>query len=131
MGRLTGRRPLDASELAANLDAFLEEGRLFLLFDALNEMPQTGFKERSRRLRQFIDAWSEKGNRFLVTCRALDYGEELAGLQRIEIQPLTDEQIQGFIQNELAEDWTLLWQALTEQQNHQRRLLIWPATLMC
>jgi hypothetical protein len=69
-----------APELANNLDAFLEEGRLFFLFNALNEMPCEGLKGHTRALRQFIDTWSEKGNRVLVTCRALDYGEELTGL---------------------------------------------------
>ncbi|NJN99603.1 MAG: hypothetical protein HC875_38625 [Anaerolineales bacterium] len=85
-----------APELAANLEGYLEAGRLFFLFDALNEMPRDGYRERAAALRRFIDRWRAKGNRFLVTCRVLDYGEELSGLQRIEIQPLNDEQIHTF-----------------------------------
>jgi formylglycine-generating enzyme required for sulfatase activity len=112
-----------ASELAANLEDYLEAGKLFLLFDALNEMPHEGYRERTLALRLFIDEWSAKENRFLVTCRVLDYGEELFGLQRVEVQPLTDELIRIFLQNELPEDWSVLWQTLAERGDSQHRLL--------
>lgn len=102
-----------APELAANLRAYLEAGRLLLLFDALNEMPQEGYRDRCRALRTFIDEWAAKGNRVVVTCRALDYGEELSGLQRIEVERLSDEQIQHFLENELPETWRTLWSALS------------------
>lgn len=110
-------------QLAANLDSYLEQGKLFLLFDALNEMPHENYKQRVLALRHFIDRWSANGNRFLVTCRVLDYGEELSGLQRIEIQPLTDEQIRSWLQNELPQVWQQLWQQLAESEDSHRRLL--------
>jgi formylglycine-generating enzyme required for sulfatase activity/class 3 adenylate cyclase len=112
-----------AQELAANLEAYLEAGKLFFLFDALNEMPLEGYRERSMALRRFIDQRSAKGNRFLVTCRILDYGEELDGLQRVEVQPLSDDQIQLFLQNELPEKWPALWQTLTHSDDSRHRLL--------
>ncbi len=115
-----------APELAANLAGYLEQGRLFLLFDALNEMPREDYKTRAQQLRRFIDHWQKKGNRFLVTCRVLDYGEELQGLQRVEIQPLDDDQIRTFLQKELPGDWPRLWQALTQgeaqTQNRQSKI---------
>ena len=85
-----------AQELATNLEIYLEAGKLFFLFDALNEMPHKGYRERSLSLRRFIDQNSEQGNRFLVTCRILDYSEELSGLQRVEVQPLSDEKVRQF-----------------------------------
>ena len=103
-----------APELAANLENYLEAGRLFFLFDGLNEMPQQGYQDRVWALRRFIDQWASKGNQFLVTCRALDYGEELTGLQRIEIQPLTDAQIRALLQSELPDSWQVLWHKLAE-----------------
>ncbi len=112
-----------ARELAACLETYLESGKLFLLFDALNEMPLEGYRERSMTLRRFIDRWSARGNRFLVTCRILDYSEELAGLQRVEVQPLSDDQIQVFLQNELPENWQALWQTLIRSDDRRRRLL--------
>ena len=112
-----------APELADNLKGCLEKGRLFCLFDALNEMAKEGYAERAQALRAFIDQWSPKGNRFLITCRVLDYGEELSGLQRVEIQPLSDEQIKGFVQNELPETWEALWKELSKEVDGDRSLL--------
>jgi formylglycine-generating enzyme required for sulfatase activity/class 3 adenylate cyclase len=112
-----------ASELAANLEAYLEAGKLFFLFDALNEMPLEGYSERCLALRRFIDQRSAQGNRFLVTCRILDYSEELSGLQRVEVQPLSDDKILHFLQNELPEEWQALWQTLTQSDDSPHYLL--------
>jgi formylglycine-generating enzyme required for sulfatase activity/class 3 adenylate cyclase len=112
-----------AQELAANLEEYLEAGKLFFLFDALNEMPLAGYRERSLALRRFIDQRSAQGNRFLVTCRILDYGEDLSGLQRVEVQPLSDNRIKHFLQNELPDEWQALWQTLTQSEASRHRLL--------
>ncbi|MDX1738623.1 MAG: SUMF1/EgtB/PvdO family nonheme iron enzyme, partial [Alphaproteobacteria bacterium] len=122
-GGLTKAGHWGASELAVNLESYLEDGKLFLLFDALNEMPIKGYHERSFALRQFIDRWSVSGNSFLVTCRILDYSEELSGLQRVEVQPLSNEKIQLFLQNEIPEEWEELWQILTQSDTCPQRLL--------
>ena len=82
-----------------------------------------GYRERCLVLRRFIDQGSAQGNRFLVTCRTLDYSEELSGLQRVEVQPLSDDKIRRFLQNELHEDWQALWQALTQGDDSPHRLL--------
>jgi formylglycine-generating enzyme required for sulfatase activity len=112
-----------APHLAANLEQYLAQGKLLLLFDALNEMPRQGHEGRTHALRRFIDRWASKGNRFLFTCRVLDYGEELSGLQRVEVQPLDDGQIQAFLDKELPEDGPALWGVLTEEGDEQHRLL--------
>jgi formylglycine-generating enzyme required for sulfatase activity len=59
----------------------------------------------------------------VVTCRILDYSEELSGLQRVEVQPLNDQKIQQFLQNEIPEEWQGLWQILTRSDNCPHRLL--------
>ncbi len=105
--------------VAANLTAYLEAGQLLLLFDALNEMPQEHYRERCQVLRAFIEKWSARGNRFVVTCRRLDYEGQLSGLQRVEVQSLSDAQIQQFLQNELPEQWQALWQALVRDDAHR------------
>jgi len=111
-----------APELAGSLWDFLETGALFILFDGLNEIPLHGYGERCAALREFIDHWSARGNRFLVTCRILDYGEELSGLQRVEVQALSDAQIQLFLRNEVPHRWHALWQRL-QQGDGSHRLL--------
>ncbi|MCP4358682.1 MAG: SUMF1/EgtB/PvdO family nonheme iron enzyme [Chloroflexi bacterium] len=105
-----------ASELASALPHFLETGQLFFLFDALNEMPHEGFEDRVQALRQFINKWADKGNRFLVTCRVLDYGEELSDLQRIEIKPLDNDRVRRFLQNELPQSGNALWHAINQNE---------------
>ena len=110
-------------ELAANLREYMEAGKLLFLFDALNEMPVEEYRERCLELRRFIDLQSARGNRFVVTCRVLDYGEELSGLQRVEVQPLSDGQIQRFLQNELPDKWLALWQTLTQDDDSRHSLL--------
>ncbi len=91
-----------AKALAVNLYGYLQAGRLLILFDALNEMPAKGYNKRVQDLRHFIDQWSAEGNRFLVTCRVLDYDKELEGLQRVEVQPFNETQIKTFIQKNLT-----------------------------
>jgi formylglycine-generating enzyme required for sulfatase activity len=112
-----------APDLVANLEGYLEAGKLFFLFDALNEMPHEEYKEHAQALRHFIDRWSPKDNRFLVTCRVLDYGVELSGLQRVEVLPFSNSQIRNFLQNELQGEWEALWRALLEGKAKKRRLL--------
>jgi class 3 adenylate cyclase len=109
--------------LATHLQRYLEKGKLFFMLDALNEMPQAGYRESSSALRRFIERWSVRGNRFLVSCRRLDYGEELSGLQRVEVMPLTSDKIRQFLQNELPERWQSLWQILEKDEKNRRPLL--------
>jgi len=110
-------------ELAAGLGAYLKAGKLLFLFDGLNEMPHEVYAERARALRRFINQWSPNGNLFVVTCRVLDYGEELLGLKRVEIQPFSDDQIKDFLRQDLPKTWEDLWQELTEESDTQRSLL--------
>jgi len=111
-----------APELAAHLAIYLDAGKLFFLFDAMNEMPLEGYRERCAALREFIDRGSAQGNRYLVTCRILDYGGEFSGLQRVEIQPLSDDQIQRFLQNELPAKWHGLWGMLCSNDTQHQLL---------
>ncbi|GAB4452570.1 MAG: hypothetical protein Kow0031_34990 [Anaerolineae bacterium] len=110
-----------APELAGNLSGYLEAGRLFILFDALNEMPADGFAHRAGLLRDFIEQWQAAGNRFVVTCRVLDYGQQLQGLQRVEVQPFSDEQIQTLLQKVLDSHWPKMWRALTGDNSSDNR----------
>ncbi|MBI3909434.1 MAG: CHAT domain-containing protein, partial [Armatimonadetes bacterium] len=112
-----------APELANHLQDYLPAGRLLLLCDGLNEMPREGYAARVADLRRFIDQWVKTGNRFMVTCRVLDYGAELDGLQRVEVQPFNDQQIRACIQQRLPDRWEGLWQALSRGQDAQHRLL--------
>jgi energy-coupling factor transporter ATP-binding protein EcfA2 len=112
-----------APELAENLTDYLQHGRLFCLFDALNEMPHTDYADRVQALRRFINSWAPKGNRFMVSCRVLDYGEELSSLQRVEVQPLRKEQVAEFAKRELPETWEAFLEELKKEGSGERSLL--------
>jgi formylglycine-generating enzyme required for sulfatase activity len=112
-----------APELAANLEGYLEVGRLIILFDALNEMPSQDFDQRVECLHTFIDRWQQKGNRFLVTCRKLDYTRGLSGLQRVEVLPFSDQQIQELLQKVLKKYWQAMWEIIAQGSDEARRLL--------
>ena len=84
-----------------DLSAGLRAGRLLLLFDALNEMPYEdapAYRRKVAALRRFSEEWA--GSRMLFTCRSRDYSEPL-GLTQVEIERLSDERVQSFLQRYL------------------------------
>jgi formylglycine-generating enzyme required for sulfatase activity len=87
--------------LKALAPEYLQEGRLLLLFDALNEMPRRDYRQRLKRLRRFVDEYPN--NRYVFACRTLDYDVNL-GLQRVEIEPLDAMRIRKFSLNYLASE---------------------------
>jgi predicted NACHT family NTPase len=63
-----------AQFIASNLEAMLQVGRVCLIFDALDEMPQDSYQERYQALKEFMVMWEGFGdNRFIYSCRILDY----------------------------------------------------------
>ena len=92
----------------------LRAGEVLLLFDALNEMPFSDLREYRRKvndLRRFaLEEWP--GNQVVFTCRSRDYGEPL-GLPQVEIERLSDERIQHYLETRLASDLAgLAWEKL-------------------
>ena len=84
------------------LNSYLQSGRCILLWDAFNEMPfesERQYAAKLRALKQFMTNYP--GNRFIWSCRRLDYSANLP-LQRVEVLPLSDENIRQFFHN-LAE----------------------------
>ncbi len=59
-----------------------------MLFDALDEMPQQSYRQRTDILEEFVSYWKKKapGNRFVLSCRWLDYNEAFS-VDEIVIQP--------------------------------------------
>lgn len=91
----------------------LRRGELFLLCDALNEMPfenDRDYREKVAAWRRFVGEWP--GNRLVFTCRSRDYGEPL-GLPQVEIERLDDGRVREFLSKYLvperaAEAWARL-----------------------
>ena len=96
-------------ELAPHLSAYLRAGRVILLLDALNEMPQRGYRDRVGRIQALLDQYPDAP--VVVTCRALDYEEKLR-LEKLEIKPLDPERQRAYLRRYLGETEgeKLFWQ---------------------
>jgi formylglycine-generating enzyme required for sulfatase activity len=107
LGGYTGHGPFEAylarhlGPLADRMEIYRAAGRLTLLLDGLNEMPQTGYEQRVGRIRSFLDCYPEET--VVVTCRELDYVVKLEQLQKVETAPLDVTRIRLFLHNYLGE----------------------------
>jgi hypothetical protein len=88
--------------LAANLESLLREGRLACIFDALDEMPQDRSDLRYRELKSFMSYWGQigKGNRFIYSCRCLDY-DPAFDVDEVIIDPFDRWRIRRFLERNL------------------------------
>lgn len=88
-----------------DLEGRLRRGGVFLLIDALNEMPfrdAADYRARVGAWRRFAtEEWP--GNRIIFTCRGRDYSEPL-GLPQVEIERLDDGRVQTFLDHYLGVD---------------------------
>jgi formylglycine-generating enzyme required for sulfatase activity len=100
-----------------DLDGLLKAGRLFLLLDGLNEMDHAGdYDERVEAWREFAVEAAKSGSRLLFSCRDLNYSASLSSeglpVPHIRIQPMTDPQVQEFLDLYLPEDSQRVWSEL-------------------
>jgi energy-coupling factor transporter ATP-binding protein EcfA2 len=107
LGGYTGAEPpLDyimrsAGSLGPHLLAYLKAGRAVLLLDALNEMPQNDYRERVKRIKALLDRFRDAP--VLVTCRALNYIEEL-NLGKLKIRPLDERRQREYLRRYLGDE---------------------------
>jgi formylglycine-generating enzyme required for sulfatase activity len=114
---LWGRRYSDLPPFAQLLD----ERRMVLLIDGLNEMPHTSFDDYRTR----ILAWKHflretvadrPGLRVVFACRSLDYGAPLSSpelrVPQVRVEPMTDSQVRAFLQCYAPAQADALWESL-------------------
>ena len=125
----THRLPLPKDWLAAQwatryrdlptLETCLQEQRLTLLLDALNEMPAAG-TEPVQLWRDFLEELEQTypGNRVVFSCRTLDYSVLLSPRERpvrqVRIESLSDAQVEEFIALYCPDYGAALWQNLKD-----------------
>jgi len=90
-----------AGDLALHLTDLLEQKRIILLLDALNEMPQKEYRERVQRVQTLLDKYPDTS--VIVTCRELDYVEAL-NLEKLEIKPLDVDRQRAYLHRYLGEE---------------------------
>lgn len=99
----------------------LDEGRVVLLLDGLNEMPHPNYQA----FREAVLSWKRclqqvagagGGNRTVFTCRSLDYSAPLSSphlpVPQLQVQPLDDEQVQRFLRCYSPAHALALWSEL-------------------
>ncbi len=77
------------------LEKSLKEGKLLLLFDGLDEIPQDLEAKTLNEIRDFSDKFSR--NKFVVSCRIAAYKGGLNNFTNIEIANFDRKQIESFI----------------------------------
>jgi formylglycine-generating enzyme required for sulfatase activity len=88
------------------LESYLEEGRVLLLLDALNEMPiphASSYENLVGQWRKFAQTWARKKNRLIFSCRSLDYSVGLSSqalpVPHLTVQPMDRDQVRAFIES--------------------------------
>ncbi len=112
-----GRRYPDLPPFAELLD----DRRLVLLLDGLNEMHHTGFDDYRVR----ILAWKhflretvadQPGVRLVFACRSLDYGAPLSSpeqrVPQVRVEPMTDAQVRAFLHRYAPARAAAIWDGL-------------------
>jgi len=111
------------------LENLLQAGRMTLLLDALNEIPQAG-DEPVRRWKEFLAELHQQhpGNRVIFSCRSLDYSASLSStalpVPQVRIKALSDDRVQQFLHLYCPRYADTLWNNL--QNTPQLELLRTP-----
>jgi len=90
----------------------LEQGRLLLMFDGLNEIPEEYRDMAQREIQEFIEEYPENG--YILSERKYGFRRGLYNLPVFEIQELQEGQIKSFITNYVPENAEEIWQQIAE-----------------
>jgi adenylate kinase family enzyme len=100
----------------------LKEGKLLILFDGLDEVPENKLTELLEHTKDFADKY--RNNRFISSCRSAYYKNFLKDFTDVEISSFNDNQIQQFVNNwfflekdALSDTGSIFLQLLYEKAN--------------
>jgi hypothetical protein len=77
----------------------LEQGKLLILLDGLDEVPKVHLNQVIESIQDFVTRYGRNGNRFIVSCRIAAYHTSFQGFTDVELADFDDIQIQQFIEN--------------------------------
>jgi len=117
----------------------LEQGRLLILLDGLDELPTQNRARAIERIQKFVEKFSE--NRFIASCRTAAYRSQFGLFSNVAIADFDNTQIEQFIGNWFQSEvdkqagtaqkcWKLLqkWENANAKELAQTPLLL---TLLC
>jgi predicted NACHT family NTPase len=82
--------------------AALEQGKLLILLDGLDEVPSERMGEAIAKIRNMVDRYDK--NRFIISCRIAAYRHNFSRFTDVEIANFDDQQIHRFIQHWFLND---------------------------
>ena len=77
------------------MESALEQGKLLVLFDGLDEVPSQNLNHVIEQIEDFVDR--HDGNRFVASCRIAAYRSSFRRFTDVTIAEFDDEQIEQFI----------------------------------
>lgn len=86
-------------ESQAFVEAALKNGKLFVLLDGLDEVPNEKLDEVIDHIRGFVDKHAKAGNRFVTSCRTAHYKHAFPRFTDMVVADFSDEQIEKFAHN--------------------------------
>lgn len=121
----------------------LEQGRLLILMDGLDEVPTNSFRRNvQEQLRSLAQERKHSGNRFILTCRTQIIEVIPQGFTSVEVAEFKDEQVENFVRNWFCASGQTeagveqQWQAFSDSTKHNsalKELTVTPVllSLMC
>jgi NACHT domain len=82
--------------------ALLEDGRLLLLLDGVDEVPSDRLDKAITHIHDFVDRYS--GNSFVISCRTAFYKSYFSRFRDVLLADFDDEQISNFVHNWFRSD---------------------------
>jgi NACHT domain len=106
----------------------LEQGKLLILLDGLDEVPSQNLTETINQIQNFVDKYDQ--NRFIASCRTAAYRNNFRRFSDVAMADFDDEQIQQFIHNwfhgendQQAKTGEKCWELLQKTENEAAKEL--------
>jgi len=106
----------------------LEQGKLLILLDGLDEVPSQNLNETINNIQNFVDTYHQ--NRFIASCRTAAYRNNFRRFSDVAMADFDDEQIQQFINNwfhgeddQQAKTGEKCWELLEKPENQAAKEL--------
>ncbi|MBD2666543.1 putative signal transduction protein with Nacht domain protein [Richelia sinica FACHB-800] len=106
----------------------LEQGKLLILLDGLDEVPSQNLTTTINKIQNFVDKYDK--NRFIVSCRTAAYRHNFRRFTDVAMTDFDDEQIQQFINNwfhqeddKQAQTSNKCWELLQKPENEAAKEL--------
>ncbi|MEM6253145.1 MAG: NACHT domain-containing protein [Cyanobacteria bacterium P01_D01_bin.156] len=106
----------------------LEQGKLLIILDGLDEVPTANLKNAIHSIQDFVDYYDE--NRFLASCRTAAYRGSFKRFSDVSMADFDDQQIEQFICNWFSSEQDIeretsnkCWEVLQQAENKSAKEL--------